>query len=231
MADHNGPTCPFCPFSDGDANFVAEHIHFCHPEGGATSVPGDSRPLESIDPAASSFSPGEASTDQYVDCPLGCGESVTAAELPTHLDLHVAEDMAWDDGGINSTPVNPEAVPSDHDHSSYQDDLFDVPVSRRRGKRDADRYFERTNSSKPGRARSPPRTMGPDGAKRLGVRFSTLGVLLNMLLTSNFSARNWDPMLMKRRCLRGCTNCWRRAAEPQSRLDLPRTGDWQDTRS
>lgn len=28
----NDPACPFCPFADPDADFVAEHVHFCHPE-------------------------------------------------------------------------------------------------------------------------------------------------------------------------------------------------------
>ncbi|KAL2809490.1 DUF1671-domain-containing protein [Aspergillus granulosus] len=28
------PVCPFCPFSDPDGNFVAEHVQYCHPENG-----------------------------------------------------------------------------------------------------------------------------------------------------------------------------------------------------
>jgi hypothetical protein len=32
--DSNEPTCPFCPFSDLDLNFVAEHVQYCHPENG-----------------------------------------------------------------------------------------------------------------------------------------------------------------------------------------------------
>ncbi|KAL3489461.1 DUF1671-domain-containing protein [Aspergillus germanicus] len=32
--DSNEPTCPFCPFSDLDGNFVAEHVQYCHPENG-----------------------------------------------------------------------------------------------------------------------------------------------------------------------------------------------------
>ncbi|KAJ0423379.1 peptidase family C78-domain-containing protein [Aspergillus carlsbadensis] len=30
----NDPTCPFCPFSDMDGNFVAQHVQYCHPENG-----------------------------------------------------------------------------------------------------------------------------------------------------------------------------------------------------
>lgn len=170
MADLDAPNCPFCPFSDEDASFVAEHINFCHPEGSATPASGGSYPLESTDRPASPFS-AEVSTDLYVDCPHGCGETVTAAELSTHMDLHVAEDMALDENGNDSTTNGPDPIASDHDILSYQEDSFDVPASRRHGKRDTDRDFARTNLSKPGRARSPPRTVGPDGARRLGVGF------------------------------------------------------------
>lgn len=171
MVDLDNPTCPFCSFSDEDASFVVEHIHFCHPEGGANQASGVSHPPESTDRAASPFSPEEGSTDQYVDCPLGCGEAVTAAELSTHLDLHVAEGIALDERDPDSAPFNSDRINIDRDVLSYQEDSLGVPASRRNGKRDAERDFARTNSSKPGRARSPPRRTGPDGARRLGVGF------------------------------------------------------------
>lgn len=173
MADLDDPTCPFCPFSDKDAGFVAEHINFCHPESSTTSTSGSLHLLENTHRAAGSFSE-EVSTDQYVDCPVGCGETVTAAELSTHLDLHVAEDTAMDESGTDSTPFDLDPITSDYEVRSCQEDSLDIPVSRRNGKRDADRDFARTNSSKPGRARSPPQTVGPDGARRLGVSFQLL---------------------------------------------------------
>lgn len=171
MADLDAPTCPFCPFSDEDASFVTEHINFCHPERGATPAPRDSRPLENTHPIASPFPVDVAPTDQDVDCPHGCGETVTTAELSTHLDLHVAEDIALDESDTDATRFNPDLMPESHDFSLDCEASLDLSTSRKSGKRGADRDFARNNSSKPERARSPPRMIGPDGAKRLGVCF------------------------------------------------------------
>jgi len=166
MDDRNTPSCPFCPFSDPDAGFVAEHIEFCHPDGGAGPAFQDSQPLNTYSPSPSS-PPVEDATDKYVDCPQGCGEIVTAAELSNHLDMHMPEGIALDDG-TSEEPFHEDSVPSEHDLSE-KDDSLDIPGTRKSGKRGSDRGFARTNASKPGRARSPPGTIGPDGAKRLGV--------------------------------------------------------------
>lgn len=180
MADLDNPTCPFCPFFDEDASFVEEHIYFCHPEGGATPAPGVPHPPESTDQGASPFSREEGSTDQYVECPLGCGETVTAAELSTHLDLHVAEEIALDERDPDSPPFKPGRIDGDRDVHSNQEDSLGVLASLRNGKRNAERDFARTNSSKPGRVRSPPPKTGTGGARRLGVGFPSSRVNLNM---------------------------------------------------
>ncbi|KAJ5728002.1 hypothetical protein N7493_004332 [Penicillium malachiteum] len=161
--DH--PSCPFCPFTDSDASFVEQHIEFCHPENGA-GVESDSLPH--LTNSTPSPLPTSDSTDQYVDCPHGCGEIVTAAELSTHLDLHIAEGIALDENESTHSPMEAGPLSSDYDPSSDQEDAFDLPVAQKGGKRDSGRGFARPNTSKPGRARSPPRTVGPDGAKRLG---------------------------------------------------------------
>ena len=170
MGDHDHPSCPFCPFSDSDASFVAQHIDFCHPENGAPQ--GSSQQASPQDFTRDSSQPAtDDSTDQYVECPNGCGEGVTVAELSTHLDLHAVEGDALDESGSTRTPSNADLFSSDRDLSSDHEDTLEIPSSRNGGKRDANRDFARANSSKPGRARSPPRTVGPDGAKRLGVCF------------------------------------------------------------
>lgn len=162
--DHTHASCPFCPFSDSDADFVIQHVDFCHPENGVQGP--ESLPQQVTEPTSSLQPTSDHSAEQFLDCPHGCGETVTAAELSTHLDLHVAEGIALDEHESPHAPL--DAVSSDHDFSG-QEDAFDAEISKKGAKRSAERDFSRKISSKPGRAWSPPNTAGADGAKRLGV--------------------------------------------------------------
>jgi hypothetical protein len=166
MADHDLPSCPFCPFSDEDASFVSEHIEYCHPESCALPASLDSNAFDTHSPSPLS-PPVEDATDKYVDCPQGCGEIVTAVELSNHLDMHIAEGIALDDG-TGEEPFPEDQISSDHDLSG-KDDSFDLPTSRKNDKRGSDRGFAKASTSKVGRARSPLSEIGQDGAKRLGV--------------------------------------------------------------
>lgn len=154
MAD---PTisCPFCSFADFDADFVSQHIHFCHPEGGDSSLP---------EPESAQTSSPADDTDKYVDCPRGCGEIVNAAELSIHLDLHAAEDMALDD--VGSMPPRSPILSIDEKFDDL--DLLDPYQGTKRGMQ---RDSARANTSKPPRPQSPPRATKADGIKRLGVCF------------------------------------------------------------
>lgn len=167
MADYSTPSCPFCPFTDQDADFVTQHIDFCHPEFGGAGFLSDSPPV-----ASPRFSPSVGDdADKYVDCPHGCGETVTSAELSNHLDLHVAEGMALDDAG--ATPAHSNVGASYEDDRSFdEDDSFDMLNSHNGGKRGMQRDVSRANTAKPQRPHDPPKTIGPDGAKRLGVRIT-----------------------------------------------------------
>lgn len=162
--DPSHSSCPFCPFSDLDPSFVAEHIEYCHPENGTQESVPPYRTRSSPSPPSDS----EGSTGKYVDCPHGCGEIVTSAELSNHLDFHVAEGVALDESGSAQSPLDAGSVMSDHDLSGPEDS-FNGASSRKGEKRGLGRDFANTKSSKSGRTRSPPRTVGPDGAKRLGV--------------------------------------------------------------
>ncbi|KAJ5765574.1 hypothetical protein N7520_005133 [Penicillium odoratum] len=161
--DPSHPCCPFCPFSDCDANFVAEHIEYCHPENGTQEpVP------HSLSGPSPSPQPNSEESDKYVDCPHGCGEIVTTTELSTHLDLHVAEGIALDECGSAQSPLDAESGLSDHDISSDPEDSFGRMTARKGGKRGPDWDFAQPSSSKTDHARSSSRTVGPDGARRLG---------------------------------------------------------------
>ncbi|KAJ5963320.1 uncharacterized protein N7479_003196 [Penicillium vulpinum] len=169
MADNNIPSCPFCPFTDSDANFVSQHIEFCHPEAGVTGFLQD-KPQEFTSQNPATLPVNEDGADKYVDCPHGCGETIASAELSSHLDLHVAEDMALDDMG--ATPARSTADVYDRrDDRSFDDedslDMFDN-YQGGKGKRGMQRDSSRVNTAKPPRPHSPPRTTNADGTKRLG---------------------------------------------------------------
>ncbi|KAJ5126243.1 hypothetical protein N7448_005554 [Penicillium atrosanguineum] len=166
MADHDTPSCPFCPFSDSDATFVSAHIEYCHPEAGAESAIQHLDALDAHSPSPLS-PPVEDATDKYVDCPQGCGEIVTAAELSNHRDLHIAEGIALDDDSVGEVPFSEDLVSSDHDLSD-KDESLDLTGTRKSGKRGSDRVVAKARTSKSGRAKSPSSILGPDGAKRLG---------------------------------------------------------------
>lgn len=123
-------TCPFCPFSDPDAQFVSEHIEFCHPEngtsdaglgGGFTVERQETLGVNQHQPDAFWNEETQYQADKYLDCPHGCGEVVTNAELPTHLDLHFAEEVANDDAG-SSQPGERVQEPDICQLDGFQDD-------------------------------------------------------------------------------------------------------------
>ncbi|KAJ5610080.1 hypothetical protein N7510_006799 [Penicillium lagena] len=153
---HDIATCPLCPFSDADVDFVAQHIELCHPETGPAFAE-ESHPLS---PAG-----GDESAEKYIECPHGCGETVTTAELSIHLDLHIAEGIALEDGGVSQPHIDP--FTDDYD-AVDEDDPLDFPDSRKGNKRGAKRDFLRANTAKQGRPRSPPQVVGADGVRRLG---------------------------------------------------------------
>ncbi|KAJ6179133.1 hypothetical protein N7519_009594 [Penicillium mononematosum] len=163
----NTASCPFCPFTDSDADFVSQHIEFCHPETGVTGFLEET-PQEFTAQNSAPLPVDEDGAAKYVDCPHGCGETIESAELSSHLDLHVAEDMALDDIGATSARSTPDAHGHGYDESFDDEDPLDMLESHKGGKRGMQRDSTRANTAKPPRPRSPPRTINADGIKRLG---------------------------------------------------------------
>ncbi|KAF7592595.1 hypothetical protein BBP40_012682 [Aspergillus hancockii] len=99
------PTCPFCPFSDPDSNFVIEHIELCHPENNTSSNIDDCKEVTSLKQTTSDCQQYSNGADEhlgkYVDCPHGCGDIVLATKLSTHLDLHFAEEATYENISSN----------------------------------------------------------------------------------------------------------------------------------
>ncbi|KAH0538615.1 hypothetical protein FGG08_004816 [Glutinoglossum americanum] len=90
--------CPFCGFGENDAYSLMLHVETFHSEGESPFVVRESDPEGNGNSTASRAEGSEDSEGDYVDCPEeGCGESVPAAELQSHIDLHFAEKMTFDE--------------------------------------------------------------------------------------------------------------------------------------
>lgn len=198
-------TCPFCPFSDADASFLEMHIDHCHPENGVpeTLMPdlnglGDTR-------SPSPLPTDDESTEKYVDCPHGCGETVTAAELSTHLDLHLAEGIAFEETGADTPQFHADTMSADDDYDLplNQEDNIYLQGALQGGKRGSDRdVARRNNTTKLVRPKSPPRTRGEDGGMRLGVCYYLLSNLPECANTMT-SVQNWVHTPTRKRCPHG----------------------------
>ncbi|OJJ89501.1 C78 family peptidase [Aspergillus glaucus CBS 516.65] len=155
------PSCPFCPFSDTDAQFVTEHIEFCHPENGTEHGQFTMQPQEAASgyQRPSVWGETEYQADKYVDCPNGCGEVVTNTELSTHLDLHFAEEVAHED------PTSPQLGALAEESNGHRFDRFDDDHDVQ------DKYAFRTGAGKAHNPRSKTvyhKTVSVGGVKRLG---------------------------------------------------------------
>jgi hypothetical protein len=98
--------CPFCNFKDKDSYFLLQHVELIHPENGESPfiVKDDEPGRASSDPELTNNNHGKQDQssaaslqDEYIDCPHRCGERVSRAELSSHTDFHMAEEMALDE--------------------------------------------------------------------------------------------------------------------------------------
>ena len=116
------PSCPFCAFtaasnSQNDMYFLLQHLELTHPENGespfiAVEDGSESRPKDRVIQSSGTSSATAAAyeeEDVYAQCPVRCGESVILAELPNHMDLHSAEDLASLD--VRSSSISQEGSP------------------------------------------------------------------------------------------------------------------------
>lgn len=239
------PSCPFCEFSDSDTYFLAQHVELCHPENGyspfialeddqgAGAMIGSEEtyltPLSNITP---SKSPAGAEfyvdTGSYVECPAGCGEAITVAELPSHLDLHSAEDFALEE--MTQSP-RPGAAARYNDARDlgidYGYDEYDevVPAKLAKTLRDRDRPRKgvvrdtavqpRSSSHRKSRKE---RLNTPDDAtstvKQLGVCTTFPRAILLLFkecgtfsLSGPFRKPSWGHMPTSDKCPHGFTEC------------------------
>lgn len=80
-----------------------QHVELCHPENGESpfiATQGTVQPhpfSEGDSESASTTDVASEDDEEYVKCPHRCGEAVTIAELPNHMELHQDEGMAFDE--------------------------------------------------------------------------------------------------------------------------------------
>ncbi|KAI9818573.1 MAG: hypothetical protein M1827_000632 [Pycnora praestabilis] len=142
--------CPFCGFSDHDSHFLVLHVDALHSE--VDPVLGANRPehLPQVDLDLRSSSPDtmepylSEEQEEYVDClDPECGESVLRAELPTHMDLHQAENMVMNESGDVPTEDDPLYTRQPKDYHRGPETNFSTRLS------DSLRNHESISSSSP----------------------------------------------------------------------------------
>lgn len=171
--DPDTPNCPFCPFADADIQFLAQHIEFCHPEGGIP--PEDEREDQVVpdEPSRDDQTPPPGNDDdaeKYVDCPHGCGELVDMTDLSSHLDLHLAEEVALEDSGAAVQTEPQSDVADGYKFDEFLEDNY-APSLKGSGRKE---FSRRAAPQKKNRSRSPSAEYGSapaDGVRRLGVCF------------------------------------------------------------
>ncbi|EQL29094.1 hypothetical protein BDFG_08221 [Blastomyces dermatitidis ATCC 26199] len=175
--------CPFCEFSDSDPYFLTQHVELCHPENGTSPFIATEEPsptpqnskhntdhiLEgsaglSAEPATNDDEP----LDGYVDCPHDCGEIISTTELSTHLDLHMAEGMTFEEapGGVVTKGESLEEESDDANVDYTYDDIesrFSTKLPKALRNRD---NVLQPKSSRKGSHRDSKATSGPSEKRK-----------------------------------------------------------------
>ena len=88
--------CPFCDFTDHDHFFLLQHVETMHPEGGRPSpFAVREEPVHLVEPPAEEMEGARNSSSGYIECQ--CGEFCLLTEFESHLEMHYAEGMGFDE--------------------------------------------------------------------------------------------------------------------------------------
>lgn len=94
MAAKHPFTCPFCNFEDSDSDFLIQHVDAIHPENGEHSFGGRESPRYHSNVVQKMEGANDVSPD-YVECL--CGEFCLLADFDSHLEMHYAEGMGFEE--------------------------------------------------------------------------------------------------------------------------------------
>ncbi|KAI4262785.1 MAG: hypothetical protein L6R42_002048 [Xanthoria sp. 1 TBL-2021] len=106
-------SCPFCPFSDSNPYFLAQHVETLHPEDGVPSFVSRHFLEEDVPTGCKEATTvREAPSQPYIECE--CGEAIAASDFEDHAQLHSAEaaDTAADMAEIVGAPALPAQLHS-----------------------------------------------------------------------------------------------------------------------
>ena len=189
-------SCPFCDFSDQDSYFLLQHVELVHPENGespfiATERDGDEEGRSSSSNQENNEMQGALQQGQtapstgssmnspatYIECPYNCGELVASAEITSHTDFHLAENMAFEEEAIRPVQFSTGAC---NDEQAVKDISThfstDIPKALRRDDDSLRSSTPRKSSLKEllfgGSPRRMPTKVSGGGTKRLGVSLS-----------------------------------------------------------
>ena len=89
--------CPFCDFSNHDHIFLLQHVETIHPEDGQPSPFAVREEVEKlIHPVeAEEVEGARDDSSEYIECQ--CGEFCLLTEFESHLEMHYAESMGFDE--------------------------------------------------------------------------------------------------------------------------------------
>ncbi|KAK2873315.1 hypothetical protein FQN49_002448 [Arthroderma sp. PD_2] len=164
--------CPFCDFTDTDAYFLTQHVELCHPENGISPFLATNDEPSSENTKKPDWWHGDTRlyTDEdaepatrYVDCPTGCGEAVTEAQLRSHLDLHLAEGLALEELKGLDIKGQDKKSPGNTGLEDLEDEELSPKLSKVLGKHDGKKHRDSPVYTKP-----PKRKNRAKGSKQLG---------------------------------------------------------------
>ncbi len=116
--------CPFCNFTDHDHYFLLQHVETIHPEGGRPSPFAVREELtHQVELPAEEMEGIRDSSSEYTECQ--CGEFCLLTELDSHLEMHYAEGVGFDE--TSRIPVGPESTLYPGRASSPQMELTSGP--------------------------------------------------------------------------------------------------------
>ena len=192
--------CPFCDFTDHDHFFILQHVETIHPEGGRPSPFAVREQLpDQVEPSDEDMEGARDTPSRYIECQ--CGEFCLLAEFESHLEMHYAEGMCFDQtlrapadaagptstlfsGEVSSPQVDfasptPIHVPkSGHNRPVPVRSVVDRPhcSSSRKGGNAVRELFDVLRHSTSPSSRKPPQVARNRVPRRLGVR-GTVSVL------------------------------------------------------
>ncbi|KAI9683138.1 MAG: hypothetical protein M1829_005929 [Trizodia sp. TS-e1964] len=133
MDSSSGLTCPFCEFVDNDSYFLTLHVETLHSETGNSpfivrdfgdvdkppAVP-EKVALDAPAPQGLEETPDQvAASEDYINCPEDdCGEELLFADLSMHMDLHLAEQLTFNEFRDQAEGSDRHCKKAKHSHIS-----------------------------------------------------------------------------------------------------------------